>query len=144
MITRYNPVERFRAFDRFNQMMDEMFANTPNLELTAPWSPLVDVKETEKELTFIVELPGVAEKDIDVEVVENRLTITGKREMNVEEKKEDYVRIERSYGTFMRTFNLDWPVKPELIKANFKDGVLRVTVPKAAVPQPKKVLVHKT
>lgn len=139
MITSLAPIERFRSFEHFNKMMEEMFSGWTNT-----WAPIVDIKETEKELTFICELPGLTEKDVNVEVRDNLLTITGKREFCGEEKKEDYVRIERSYGTFQRTFTLNTPVKPEEIKATFKDGLLMVLVPKIEAPLPKKIPVKTT
>ena len=141
MITRWAPVERFKSFERFNKMMEEFLGNGGDFPVG--WMPTVDVKDTPKELTLIAELPGVNEKDIEVEVVGENLTIRGKREFNVEEKKDDYVRIERNYGSFLRTFALDVPVKPDKITANFKDGLLTVTVPKAEGIAPRKVAIHK-
>jgi HSP20 family protein len=105
--------------------------------------PTVDVKDTQNEFVFVVELPGVNERDIEVEVVGDNLTIRGKREFSSEEKKDDYVRIERNYGSFLRTFALDVPVKPEKVTATFKDGLLTVSVPKAEGVTPRKVAVHR-
>lgn len=139
MITRFAP-ERVRTFDRFNRMMEEMLGNTNGLTISQPWSPVVDIKENEKEITFLFELPGMTESDIDVEIVSGILTVSGKREMNTEERKEDYVRIERSYGTFQRSFSLEG-VKDTEVDATFKDGVLTVHVPKVSTPSPLKVPV---
>jgi HSP20 family protein len=136
MITNLAPIERFRSFEHFNKMMEEMLSGW-----TSTWTPMVDVKETEKELTFICELPGMTEKDVNVEVRENLLTISGKREFVDETKKKDYVRVERSYGSFFRSFTLDSMVKPEKIQATFKDGLLTVVVPKIEAPKPKKIPV---
>jgi len=141
LITRYAPMERFRNLDRFSQMMDDLFGHADGLQ--APWAPVVDVKENEKELTFMVELPGLVEKDIDVEVLGDLLTISGKRELKAEERREDYVRIERSYGTFKRSFSLDVPVKPEDAVARFESGVLTVIVPKVKAIAPRKVTIRK-
>lgn len=136
MITHLAPIERFRSFEHFNKMMEEMLGGW-----NSTWSPVVDVKETEKELTFVCELPGLTEKDVTVEIRDNLLTITGTREFCDEEKKKDYVRIERSYGTFQRSFSLNSPVKPDKIQATFKDGLLMVVIPKIETPQPKKIPV---
>ena len=127
MITRW-PGERLRSFDRFSKMMEEMIGAD---EFRGAWSPVVDIKETPKELTFVAELPGMLEKDVEVELTGDVLTIRGTREFNTEEKKDDFVRIERSYGSFQRSFTLDIPVKQEEILASFKSGLLTVTVPKA-------------
>jgi HSP20 family protein len=97
--------------------------------------PTVDIKETEKEIMFFVDLPGVDEKDVDVEFMGDCLTISAKREFNEEEKRDDYVRLERSFGSFQRSFTLNFPVKPGDVKAEYEKGVLRVVVPKAEVPK---------
>lgn len=127
MITRW-PGERMRTFDRFNKMMDDLLGTDG---IRGGWTPVVDVKETQKELVFEAELPGMLEKDVNVEMVGDILTISGTREFNKEESKDDYVRIERSYGSFRRSFTLDVPVKAEEINATFKKGMLKVTIPKA-------------
>lgn len=139
MIAPWAP-DRMRPFDRFNRMMEEFF-ETPNVFRN--WMPTVDVKETEKEYTFTVELPGVKEENIEVEVVGDSLVIRGKRDFMEEEKREDYVRIERSYGAFHRMFTLEHPVQPDKIVATFKDGLLNVCVPKLEGVKPYRVEVKK-
>lgn len=138
MITRW-PGERLRSFDRFNQVMEDMLGGS---DLRSAWAPNVDVKETPKALTFIVELPGMDEKDVNVELLGNILTIRGSREFNQEEKKDDYVRVERSFGTFQRSFTLDVPVKEDEIHAGFKKGLLTVTVPKVENRLARKIAVN--
>jgi HSP20 family protein len=101
--------------------------------------PNVDIQESESAITFYAELPGVKQEDVEVELVGDRLTIKGCRELNREDKHGNYVSIERSYGSFLRTFQLDANVTAEKIAATFKDGILRVEVPKAATVKPKKV-----
>lgn len=132
MITRLP--ERVLSFDRFNKMMEDVFSGAPSV-----WTPLVDVKETLKEIVLVAELPGLLEKDVEIEMVGDILTITGHREFNNEEKRDDYVRIERGYGSFKRSFTIDVPIKPDLIKATFKDGLLTVTLPKAEARPTKKI-----
>jgi len=127
MIAPWAPTERFRTFDRFNKMMDNLFSG----ENFRGWFPNVDIKETDKEITFMAELPGMKQADINVDVSGDVLTISGHREFNKEEKKEDYVRVEREYGSFQRAFTLGVPVLREKVTAIYKDGILTVTVPKA-------------
>lgn len=132
--------ERFRTYDSFNRMMEDFFGAPTNKNI---WSPAVDVKETDVELLFTVELPGINLEDVNVEVKDDVLTISGKREFNQEEKKDDFVRVERSYGTFKRMFGLGGPVKAEEVKAAFKDGLLTVAVPRVKAIEPKRVPVAK-
>lgn len=123
--------------DRFSKMMDEMWGLS-GFEKTS-WYPKVDVVETENELRFHVDLPGLTEKDVTVEVQDDRLILKGERKIAKDEKKDDYVVCERSYGAFQRQFRLDAPVNPNQIKATFEQGVLNVSVPKIEVTAPKKI-----
>lgn len=138
-ITRWAP-ERLRAFDRFNNMMEEMFSSMTD-EYRGIWSPIVDVKETKTEYIFTAELPGVLQKDINVELTGDVLTISGNREFSKTENREDYVRIERSFGTFSRSFSLDTPVKADKINANCKEGILTIVLPKSEAALPKKITI---
>ena len=140
MITRW-PGERLRSFDRFNKMMEEVFGGD---ELRCVWAPAVDVKETSKDLTFKVELPGLKEDEVSVELAGDILTISGSREFKDEQTKDDYVRIERSYGSFRRSFTLDVPVKSDEIDASFEDGLLTVKVPKAESKPTQKIAVKRS
>lgn len=129
MITRYQGWPAFRNADRLAKMFDELW---PNPDETR-WAnqPQVDILETEKDLTLVMDLPGVEEKDIDVEVVSGRLTIRAQRETEKEEKRNDYVRMERTFGSYLRSFNLEFPVEADKVDAQYKKGVLTVKVPKA-------------
>ncbi len=140
MITPFMAPDTLRDFERFNKRMEEFFRPL-NEQLT--WLPYVDVKETPQELMFYVELPGVNETDIHVEVVGDVLSIRGKREFKAEERREDYVRLERGYGDFVRSFTLNVPVKAEKVTATYKDGVLAVRVPKAEGVKTHKVPIDK-
>jgi HSP20 family protein len=99
-------------------------------------APRIDVSETDKELTFTAELPGVEEKDIDVSVVGDRLTIKGEKKSQFEDKSDEQGRVvhrlERSYGAFQRTLPLPYEVDPDSISAEFKNGILTVRLPKPA------------
>jgi len=94
--------------------------------------PAVDVAETEKGYEISAELPGMDEKDIEVKFADGVLTIKGEKQEEKEEKKKDYYLSERSFGSFQRSFQVPEGVDSEKIEANFKNGVLRVTVPKSA------------
>ncbi len=139
MITRFSPIDRMREFGKLSKFFDDMFFDTEDTR--KGWIPSVDVRETNRDFTFIVELPGLKQEDIEVEMVGDVLTIRGKREFADEEKRDDYIRIERSYGSFQRSFTLGTPVKSDAITASYKDGVLNVVVPKADEVQPKRIAI---
>ena len=130
------PVVPSTTFDRMSQIMEDVFGH--NLEMS-PWMPPVDIKETEKEYMFLIELPGLHKEDIEVTLSNDILKITGKREFAKEVTEENYVRRERRYGQFARSFKLDTHVRPDAIKAEFKDGILNVWVPKIEPVLPHKV-----
>lgn len=140
MITRYRPIDnRLRAIDRLSRMMDEFFGE--ETEVRSGWMPSVDVKETDQALTFYVEVPGMRQEDIEVELVGDVLSIRGKREFAEEEQRDNFVRIERSYGSFQRSFTIGVPVKADEIDAVYRDGVLTVTLPKADEVKPRRIEV---
>ncbi len=105
------------------------------------WTPSVDIIEDDKAIRLKVELPEVDKKDVNVEIEQDSLTIRGERKLEKEEKKEHYRRIERCYGAFSRSFYLPEYVDRKAITADYKDGVLTVTLPKTKAPKPEKVAV---
>ena len=105
------------------------------------WTPAVEVFDKDDRLVVKAEIPGMKEEDIDVSVEDNTLTIRGERKAETEVKEEDYYCCERSYGTFFRSMSLPSKVDAEKIEANYEDGVLEVTLPKASEVQSKKVKV---
>ncbi|HWD41095.1 MAG TPA: Hsp20/alpha crystallin family protein [Fimbriimonas sp.] len=117
-----------RALDRFPTIFDDLF-EMPN-NWVQSWSPAVDIKESDKNYTFQCELPGVRKEDVEVVMKGDTLTIGGKREESKEESQQGYLRRERQFGSFQRSFRLDADLRPEEIDAKFADGVLTVTVPK--------------
>ena len=138
-LTQWTP-NRIRSYDRFNRMMEEVFgAEVPTWNT---WSPNVDVKETEKEYRFIMELPGMERKDVVVEINGDILTIKGERHFDHEERKEDYVCLEREYGSFKRAFNLGGMVRHKEVEATFKNGLLMVVLPKTEASAPQKIAVQ--
>ena len=145
-IIRWDPFKDMVTLkERMNRLFEEAFAGQGERGemVSASWYPTVDIHEKDKELILTAELPGVEEKDIDIEVEGNTLTIKGKREMEKETKEEDYHRIERSYGSFYRSFALPSYVMADKIKAEHTDGLLKITMPKKAELKPKKVKVIK-
>ena len=103
--------------------------------------PSMDVTETDKEIEITAELPGLEEKDVQINVADNLLTIRGEKKAEKEETEKNYRLIERNYGSFERTLELPEGVKPDAIKATISKGVLKVTVPKPAPAQAKKIEV---
>jgi HSP20 family protein len=124
-------------FTALRREMDRVFENFgrefgwPSTEAQpGVMAPSIDVSETETELKIEAELPGVDEKDVEVVVSDNVLTIKGEKKTETEEKKKDYHLIERSYGSFTRSLTLPFAVQPDQAKATFKKGVLTITLPK--------------
>jgi Molecular chaperone (small heat shock protein) len=125
-----------RLFDDFTRGFPT-FSNAGVAELL----PSMDVTETDKEIEITAELPGLEEKDVQINVADNLLTIRGEKKAEKEQKDKDYRLVECSYGSFSRTLELPDGVNPDAIKANIAKGVLKVTVPKAAPAQIKKIEV---
>jgi HSP20 family protein len=94
------------------------------------WSPSVDVSETKDNVIVNAEIPGMSKEDVKVTVQDNILTLSGEKKQEKEEKNGSYHRIERSYGSFRRSFILPTPVEADKVKATYKDGILRITLPK--------------
>jgi HSP20 family protein len=103
------------------------------------FSPAFDVSETDEQLTVKAELPGIAEKDIDISISDGILTIKGEKKHEKEEEDARYHTVERRYGSFSRTMRLPTDVDTEKVDATFKDGVLRLTLPKSAASKPRKI-----
>jgi len=105
------------------------------------WMPPFDISETEGEIIVKAELPGMNVEDIDITLTDGLLTVKGERKMEKEDKRKNYHRIERQFGSFSRSLNLGINVKADGIDAGYKDGVLTVTLPKAEEDKPKKIEV---
>jgi len=106
------------------------------------WNPLVDIYDKEKALVIKAELPGVEKKDISIDVSDRILTLKGERSHNREFKGERYYRKERTFGEFSRSFRLPADIDPDKIKADYKDGILRIEIPKPEEQKPKQITVH--
>ena len=123
--------------DRFDRLIERAFGR----ERHTPWMPAMDVYETEDKLVVIAELPGLSTEDVEVQVEDSTLTISGKREFSSEVNEEHYHRIERRYGAFSRAVTLPPQVDARKVDARFEDGVLTVEVAKAEKAKPKKIQV---
>lgn len=124
----------------FEDVMKSPYRTDEGLGVSA-WAPAVDIYETDKEIVMKAELPEMQEKDIDIKVEESILSLSGERRMEKEVKEENYHRIERSYGSFHRSFSLPRTVDREGIKASYKDGVLKVILPKKEEIKPKQIKI---
>ncbi len=128
--------EMDRLFDRFSEAWP-----LRGFSETGRWMPSVDVSETDKELVVRAELPGMDPKEIDISLSGKVLTIKGERQHEREEKKENFHLVERSSGSFSRTVQLPVEVKADKVKAEYKDGVLNISMPKTEPEAVKKIEV---
>lgn len=142
-ITRWEPFRNLSTLqDQVNRLFETSFkAHSDNSALTT-WAPAVDIYETENELVIKADLPAVEEKDIDIRVENNMLTIRGERKLEESVKEDNYLRVERVYGSFSRSFSLPNTVNTEAIQATYKNGVLQVVLPKRAESKPKQVKIN--
>jgi HSP20 family protein len=138
-------LEPFRGLstlqDQFNRLFNESFRNSAEESALTTWAPAVDIYETPNELVVKADLPDVNEKDIDVRVENNLLTIRGERKFEKSVSEENFLRVERTYGAFSRSFSLPNTVNAEAIGAEYKNGVLTVTLPKREESKPRQVKV---
>jgi HSP20 family protein len=129
--------------DRMTRLIDETFSRIGKGDaVRGTWSPPVDILERENEIVLKVDLPEVTQDEIDIRVEGNNLTLQGERRFTKETSEENYIQIERPYGTFRRTFNLPRMIDQERIKASYKDGVLRIVLPRKQEIQPKQIIVE--
>jgi len=139
-ITHNDPLANFPAnFRSFEDAITRML-NEPRG--TRPWSPSVDIYETENELVFRADLPDVKLEDIEVRVENQTLTLKGERKFEEDNDVRGYHRLERSYGTFTRSFTVPSTVDPEKVAAEFKNGVLTVKLPKKEAAKPRQVKIE--
>jgi HSP20 family protein len=112
--------------------------------LGGSWAPAVDIYEQGGNIVLKAEIPGVDSKDVDIRVENNTLTLKGERKLDQEIERDNYHRVERTYGTFTRSFTLPNVVDTDKIKADFKDGVLRLVLPTREEAKPKQIQIHVT
>jgi len=142
------PIVRWDPFSDMVQLRDEIgrwfegiTERDKSTRKSTVWAPDVDIKETDKEILIKADLPGMKMEDIDVSVDEDQLVIKGERKEEKEEKDKDYVRVERNYGSFYRSFSIGVPVKSDQVGATYKNGVLEITLPKSEAKKPKKIAI---
>ena len=136
-VVRWDP---FRDFNILQDRVNRMFGND-EAAATTTWSPSVDIFETEGEIVVKAELPGMNREDITLNLEKNLLTLKGERRFEKETKDENYHRIERSYGGFSRAFSIPATVDEEKIRADYKDGVLKIFLPKKEQAKPKQIRI---
>lgn len=133
-IVKWDPFKDLLSIqDRMNRLFEETILRTRTTQegfTSGTWTPAVDVYETNTNIVLKAELPGIEQKDIMLEVKDNILVIKGERRFERDVKEENYYQVERSYGTFQRTFPLPSNVDQDNVKAKFKEGVLEVVIPK--------------
>ena len=144
LITRWDPFREFSTLqDRMNHLSRQTYGPEGREELTtSSFAPPVDVYEDEHQVTLKIEVPGIYEKDIDVRIENNVLTVHGERKFEKEEKEENFRRVERQYGSFTRTFTLPTTVDAEKVAASCEKGILKIALPKKAEAKPKQIKVN--
>jgi HSP20 family protein len=145
VITRWDPFREFSTLqDRMNRLFQDSFGREGREEAlsTTTFAPPVDVYEDEHNITIKIEVPGIEEKDIDIRVENNTLTVFGERKLEKEEKQENYRRVERQYGSFSRSFTLPNTVDADNISADYDKGVLKINLAKKAEAKPKQIRVN--
>ena len=145
-LVKWNPWREMDTFqDRINRFFDRPFLPSEWQSEEAcmeSWKPMVDIYEDEDNIVIKAELPGVDKKDIHVDIKDRVLTLSGERSYDNEVKEDNYYRRERAYGKFQRAFSLPDTLDPDKIKADFKDGVLKIDIPKPEEKKPKQITVH--
>ena len=141
-ITRWDPFREVVALqNRMNSLFREMNEGENPLT-TASFVPAVDIYEDAKKVMLKLEVPGMEEKDLDIRVENNTLTVKGERKFEKDEKEENFHRIERRYGTFFRSFSLPSTVDTENVQASYNAGILKLELNKKPEAQPKQIKVN--
>lgn len=136
------PPQLFDTFRReMDQLMEQFFPTEDGGREVRAFAPRVNVAETDKEYEVTVDLPGMKPEEFNIELKDNQLWVTGEKKQEHEEKGKTWHRVERSYGQFRRVIPLPAQVAPDKVQADYKDGILRVTLAKEEAAQPKKITV---
>lgn len=128
--------------EQINRIFGDVSRSSHEESNLTPWAPAVDIFETEHEMVVNADLPGVNPQDLDIRVESNILTIRGERKFENKVNEENYLRVERAYGSFSRSFSLANSVNSEAIKADYQNGVLTLTIPKREEAKPKQIKVN--
>src|ERR1700682_5922095 len=148
VLTRWEPFREYSTMQNRINHMNRLFRESyspaaPEEALTTTnFAPPADIYEDEHNITLKIDVPGIDEKDIDVRIEGNTLTVHGERKFEKEEKEENYRRVERQYGSFTRTFNLPSTVDHENVQADYDKGVLKIKLAKKAEAKPKQIKVN--
>lgn len=141
-LNRWEPFRSNLGFEsQVHRMFNELFDRSQESNLTT-WAPAVDIFEGQNELVVKADLPDIKPEELDIRVENNILTIRGERKFEKKVDEKNYLRVERSYGSFARSFSLANTVNAEAIKADYKDGVLTLTIPKREEAKPKQIKVN--
>ena len=145
-LVKWNPLREMETFqNRFGNFFSEPFFMTSLLndeDGTGRWEPVVDIYDDKDNIVIKAELPGVDKKDIKVDLKDHVLTLKGERSYENEVKEDNYYHKERAFGKFQRAFRLPVNLDSEKINADFKDGVLKIEIPKPEEEKPKKITLH--
>ena len=149
-IVRWEPFRDLVSLqDRMNRLFDESFrtartgtGNADDWALGGSWAPAVDIYEQDGNIVMKAELPGVDPKAVDIRLENNTLTLRGERKLDKEVKEDSYHRVERAYGAFSRSFTLPTVVDQGSIKAEYRDGVLKLTLPKREEAKPRQIQIN--
>ncbi len=145
LLTRWDPLRDLATMqNRINRFVRESYSpEGPEEALTTTnFAPPVDIYEDERTIVVKMEVPGIDEKDIDVRIENNTLTVHGERKIEKEEKEENFRRVERQYGSFTRSFTLPSSVDTGQVNANYDKGVLKISLAKKAEAKPKQIKVN--
>lgn len=143
-IIKHNPFADLDELGSGLRLFQDTVSRLLDQPTTRPWSPAVDIFETENELLLKADLPGVEMKDIDIQLENGTLALRGERKFEQEKKEGGFHRVERSYGSFARYFTLPETLDPEQVKAEYKNGVLIVRLAKKEVAKPRQIKVQVT
>jgi HSP20 family protein len=141
-ISRFEPFRTHSLQEQISRLFNETFERSSDETNLTTWAPAVDIFETGHELVVKADLPDIRPEELDIRVENNILTIRGERKFEKKVNENNYLRVERSYGSFSRSFSLANTVNSEAIKAEYKNGVLTLTIPKREEAKPKQIKVN--
>lgn len=143
-LVRWDPMRELDSLQGdMNRLFDRFFAGRTPHGISRRWIPAMDLVETEDHLVLRGDLPGMSEDDVNIEIKDGVLTVSGERKAEHEDKGEGYHRVERAFGSFSRSLSLPQGVDPEGIEAKFDNGVLEVRIPRPAEAKPTRVQIGK-
>lgn len=144
-VVKWDPLRDLLSIqDRMNRLFEQTLSRSRVVEgiAASTWAPAVDIYETPERIVLKAELPGLSRDDIEIQMRGTTLILRGERRFAKDVEQENYLRIERAYGTFQRSFTLPATIQQDKIRAVFRDGVLELTLPKAEEAKPKKIAIE--